>query len=159
MLFGRALRAAISRRGNASPAALNADNTRDEWTTDLTRYRSRGVSLSIKAACARPRPTRSGKWIICECFLGGNGQPQQVLRLALQNVVDLRTSVRREAGSRISCAAMSESPTERIVCALDRITIELPGRSSSGLRLTAPLTYGRGAARPPTRSTIDQHAF
>ena len=37
MLFGRPLRAAISRSGSASPDALKADSTRDEWTTDLTR--------------------------------------------------------------------------------------------------------------------------
>jgi len=41
---------------SASPDALNADSTRDEWTIDLTRYRSRGVLLSIKAHVGGPRP-------------------------------------------------------------------------------------------------------
>jgi hypothetical protein len=42
MLFGSPLREAISRNGSASPDARNAESTRDEWTTDLTRYGSRG---------------------------------------------------------------------------------------------------------------------
>ena len=37
MLFGRPLRAAISRSGSASPDERNADSSCDEWTTDLTR--------------------------------------------------------------------------------------------------------------------------
>jgi hypothetical protein len=37
MLFGSPLRAAISRNGNASPDDLNADNSCEECTTDLTR--------------------------------------------------------------------------------------------------------------------------
>src|SRR6185295_9431098 len=43
MLFGSPLRDEISRSGSASPEARNAPSTRDEWTTDLTRYGSRGV--------------------------------------------------------------------------------------------------------------------
>src|SRR5262245_28162306 len=57
MLFGSPLRAAISRSGSASPDVRNADSTRDEWTTDFTRYGSRGgfgvIELSHPAAEAR----------------------------------------------------------------------------------------------------------
>jgi hypothetical protein len=41
MVLGRPLREATSRRGNASPFERKALNRREEWTTDLTRYRSR----------------------------------------------------------------------------------------------------------------------
>src|SRR5438093_12384033 len=42
MLFGKALRCATSRSGSASPDDRNAARMRDECTTDLTRYGSRG---------------------------------------------------------------------------------------------------------------------
>src|SRR5262245_60681303 len=42
MLFGKLLRCATSRSGSASPDERNAPRMRDEWTTDLTRYGSRG---------------------------------------------------------------------------------------------------------------------
>src|SRR5437667_6463296 len=42
MLFGRPLRCDTSRSGSASPDDRNAARMRDECTTDLTRYGSRG---------------------------------------------------------------------------------------------------------------------
>src|SRR6476660_3978803 len=42
MLFGKLLRCATSRSGSASPDYRNAARMRDECTTDLTRYGSRG---------------------------------------------------------------------------------------------------------------------
>src|SRR5436309_1560459 len=47
MLFGSPLRDAISLRGSASPEAWKAVSTRDECTTDLTRYGSRGVGFGV----------------------------------------------------------------------------------------------------------------
>ena len=41
MLFGRPLRAEISRSGSASPETRKAASTCEEWITDLTRYGSR----------------------------------------------------------------------------------------------------------------------
>src|SRR5262245_54611597 len=52
MLLGNPLRDEISRSGSASPEARNADSTRDEWTTDLTRYGSRGGEWgAIRTSC------------------------------------------------------------------------------------------------------------
>src|SRR5437762_3219084 len=42
MVFGNPLRCATSRSGSASPDERNAARMRDECTTDLTRYGSRG---------------------------------------------------------------------------------------------------------------------
>src|SRR5262245_11046863 len=55
MLLGKPLRPETSRSGSASPEPRNAESSRDAWTTDFTRYGSRGVSLSIKQAC-HPTP-------------------------------------------------------------------------------------------------------
>jgi hypothetical protein len=37
MLLGNPLRAAISRKGRASPVTRKAESTCEEWTTDFTR--------------------------------------------------------------------------------------------------------------------------
>src|SRR3989442_11606060 len=54
MLLGSPLRADTSRRGNASPDDRNADRTREEWTTALTRYGSRGGGIfELILSCSR----------------------------------------------------------------------------------------------------------
>src|SRR3989454_9705871 len=54
MLLGSPLRADTSRRGNASPDDRNADRTREEWTTALTRYGSRGGGIfEVILSCSR----------------------------------------------------------------------------------------------------------
>ena len=61
-LYRSSLRPAISRSGSASPDARNADRTRDEWTTDLTRYGSRALvfdSMARLQIAQRVRGSRS----------------------------------------------------------------------------------------------------
>src|SRR5262245_34701949 len=62
MLLGKPLRRAISRSGSASPDARNADSTRDECTTDLTRYGSRAVSVSLLITRSSRQSTRTA-WL------------------------------------------------------------------------------------------------
>ena len=63
MLFGKPLRAEISRSGSASPDVLKADKSCDECTTDFTRYGSRPVALggigaaeTLRERCHSSRP-------------------------------------------------------------------------------------------------------
>src|SRR5882672_396164 len=72
MLLGSPLRADTSRSGNASPDDRNADRTREEWTTALTRYGSRGGGIfELILSCSRG-PPRS-------LALGGAASPRYPL--------------------------------------------------------------------------------
>src|SRR5437867_4489311 len=65
MLFGRPLRDATSRSGSASPDDRNADRTRDEWTTALTRYGSRAGDIWFLVLDSET---------VCDCILQPESQ-------------------------------------------------------------------------------------
>ena len=62
MLLGKPLRAAISRSGSASPDARKAESTRDECTTDLTRYGSRAGAMDVSSRV----PVCETPWIVAQ---------------------------------------------------------------------------------------------
>ena len=64
MLFGNPLRTAISRSGRASPDVRNAESTRVECTTDLTRYGSREATFAVISAPQRSAKGTKGTMIL-----------------------------------------------------------------------------------------------